>query len=134
MIGRRRGYRAGENPARWRGHLDRLLPARSKVRKVEHHAALPYSELPGFLAALRKQEGIAARALEFTRWDEINWTDKIWIIAGTRMKSGREHRVPLCDRALAILREMRPAMASMPANNSSFQAAKPAGRSATWRF
>src|SRR5262249_983381 len=60
-----RGYRAGENPARWRGHLDKLLPARSKVRRVEHHAALPYAELPGFLAGLREQEGIAARALEF---------------------------------------------------------------------
>ncbi len=61
-----RGYRAGENPARWRGHLDKLLPARGKVRKVEHHAALPYAELPGFLVALREQEGVAARALEFT--------------------------------------------------------------------
>ena len=60
-----RGYRAGENPARWRGHLDKLLPARSKVRRVEHHAALPYAELPGFLVSLREQEGIAARALEF---------------------------------------------------------------------
>jgi integrase len=61
-----RGYREGENPARWRGHLDKLLPARSKVRKVEHHAALPYAELPGFLAALREHQGIVARALEFT--------------------------------------------------------------------
>ena len=80
-----RGYRTGENPARWRGHLDKLLPARSKVRKVEHHAALPYTELPGFLVALRDQEGVAARALEFTilmaartgetigaTWGEIN--------------------------------------------------------------
>jgi Arm DNA-binding domain len=61
-----RGYRKGENPARWRGHLDHLLPARSKVRKVEHHPALPYGELPAFLEALRKQEGVAAMALEFT--------------------------------------------------------------------
>jgi integrase len=117
-----RGYRAGENPARWRGHLDKLLPARAKVRKVEHHAALPYAELPAFLVALREQEGIAARALEFTiltaartgetiaaTWDEINWTDKVWIIRAERMKAGKEHRVPLCDRALAILREMNPA-------------------------
>ena len=59
------GLRDGENPARWRGHLDKLLPARSKVREVEHHAALPYAELPAFLASLREQEGIAARALEF---------------------------------------------------------------------
>src|SRR5262249_47128670 len=61
-----RGYWAGENPARWRGHLDKLLPARGKVRKVEHHAALPYGELAGFLVKLREQEGIAARALEFS--------------------------------------------------------------------
>jgi integrase len=61
-----RGYRTGENPARWKGHLDHLLPARRKVRKVEHHAALPYAELPDFLASLREQEGIGARALEFT--------------------------------------------------------------------
>jgi integrase len=116
-----RGYRDGENPARWRGHLDKLLPAHSKVRKVEHHAALPYSDLPGFLIALREQEGVAARALEFTiltaartgesmgaTWGEINWSDKLWIIPAGRMKGGREHRVPLCDRALTILREMKP--------------------------
>jgi integrase len=117
-----RGYRTGENPARWRGHLDKLLPARSKVRKVEHHAALPYAELPGFLVALRDQEGVAARALELTiltaartgetigaTWGEINWTDNLWTIPEMRMKGGKEHRVPLCDRALTILREMKPA-------------------------
>src|SRR6266571_1780987 len=83
-----RGYREGENPARWRGHLDKLLPARAKVRKVEHHAALPYDELPDFMAVLRGQEGIAARALEFAiltaartgevigaRWGEVNIGD-----------------------------------------------------------
>ena len=87
------GYRAGENPARWRGHLDQLLPARSKVRRVEHHAALPYAVLPGFLVSLREQEGIAARALEFliltaartgevigARWNEIDLEEKIWIV------------------------------------------------------
>jgi integrase len=117
-----RGYRSGENPARWRGHLAKLLPACSKVRQVQHHSALPYAELPGFLVALREQEGIAARALEFTiltaartgesigaTWGEINWTDKVWIIPGARMKGRKEHRVPLCDRALAVLREIRPA-------------------------
>jgi integrase len=117
-----RGYRTGENPARWRGHLDKLLPARSKVRKIEHHAALPYPELPSFLVGLREQEGVAVRALEFTiltaartgesigaTWSEINWTDKAWTIPGTRMKGGKEHRVPLCDPALTILREMKPA-------------------------
>src|SRR5262249_49667651 len=116
-----RGHRAGENPARWRGHLDKMLPARSKVRRVEHHAALPYAELPGFLATLREQEGIAARALEFAiltaartgevieaRWDEIDFLDKIWTVPGTRMKAGREHRVPLSGGVLTILQEVRP--------------------------
>jgi integrase len=115
-----RGFRTGENPARWRGHLDKLLPARGKVRKVEHHAALPYAELPDFLVALREQEGIAARALEFTiltaartgetigaRWNEIDLLDKTWTVPARRMKVGREHRVPLSDRALAILEEMQ---------------------------
>jgi len=96
-----RGYRAGENPARWRGHLDKLLPPRSKVRRVEHHAALPYAELPGFLASLREQESIAARALEFA----ILTAARTLIAA--RMKSGRQHRVPLSASALAILKEMQ---------------------------
>jgi integrase len=111
-----RGLRQGENPARWRGHLDNMLPAKSKVRRVKHHAALPYSELPEFLKALRAQEGIAARALEFTiltaartgdttgaRWDEIDAADKLWTIPAERMKAGREHRVPLSARALTVL-------------------------------
>jgi integrase len=115
-----RGFRTGENPARWRGHLDKLLPARSKVRRVEHHAALPYGELPGFLVALREQEGIAARALEFTiltaartgetifaRWSEFDLLDKTWTVPAERMKAGREHRVPLSARALAIIEEMQ---------------------------
>jgi integrase len=115
-----RGYRTGENPARWRGHLDKLLPARSKVRKVEHHAALPYAEVPGFLVSLREQEGTAARALEFAilvaartgevvgaRWGEVDLLDKTWTLPAARMKAGREHRVPLSARALAILEEMQ---------------------------
>jgi len=115
-----RGYRAGENPARWRGHLDKLLPQRSKVRRVEHHAALPYAELPGFLVSLREQKGIAARALEFAihcaartgevigaRFGEMDLLDKTWTLPAARMKSGREHRVPLSPRALAILKEMQ---------------------------
>jgi len=115
-----RGYRAGENPARWRGRLDKLLPARSKVRRVEHHAALPYVELPGFLVSLREQEGIGARALEFAiltaartgevigaRWGEIDLLDKTWTLPATRMKAGKEHRVPLSARTLAILKEMQ---------------------------
>jgi integrase len=117
-----RGYRNGENPARWRGHLDHLLPARSRVRKVQHHAALPYAELRAFLATLRTQGGIAAGALEFTiltaartgetvgaRWGEFNLSEKVWIVPGDRMKAGKEHRVPLSDRALAILSDVKPA-------------------------
>jgi len=115
-----RGYRDAENPARWRGHLDKLLPARSKVREVEHHAALPYAKLAAFLVALRKQEGIAARALEFliltaartgevigARWNEIDLLDKIWTVPASRMKAHRAHRVPLSPRATGILQEMR---------------------------
>jgi integrase len=114
-----RDYRSGENPARWRGHLDKLLPARSRVTKVEHHAALPYVELAGFIDGLRAQEGVAARALEFAiltaartgetigaKWSEINLTEKIWTVPAGRMKAGKEHRVPLSPRALAILKEM----------------------------
>jgi len=115
-----RGYRQGENPARWRGHLENLFPRRSKVRRVEHHAALPYSELSAFMLALRQQEGVAARALEFTiltaartgevigaRWEEINIAERLWSVPAERMKAGREHRVPLCGKALEIVEEMR---------------------------
>jgi integrase len=115
-----RGYRDGENPARWRGHLDKLLPARSKVRRVEHHAALPYAKLPGFMTELRKQEGVAARALEFAiltaartgevigaGWNEIDLAAKLWAVPASRMKAGKEHRVPLSARAIAILEEMK---------------------------
>jgi len=111
-----RGYRHGENPARWRGHLDKLLPARSKVRKTQHHSALPYAELPAFLVKLREQDGVAARALEFTiltaartgetigaKRGEIDTKNKLWTIPAERMKAGKDHRVPLSDRALAIV-------------------------------
>jgi integrase len=112
-----RGYRDGENPARWRGHLDKLLPARSRVRQVEHHAALPYAELPAFLANLREREAVSARALEFlilaaartgevidARWNEIDLLDKTWTVPATRMKAHREHRVPLSARARRLAR------------------------------
>ena len=114
-----RGYRDGENPARWRGHLDKLLPQPSKVRKVEHLAALPYAALPAFLASLRQREAIAARALEFliltaartgevigARWNEIDLLDKTWTVPAARMKAQREHRVPLSPRALAIVQDI----------------------------
>ena len=106
------------NPARWRGHLDKLLPKRAKLSRG-HHAAMPYSEVPAFITELRKREAIAARALEYciltatrsaealaTRWDEIDFDAKIWTLPPGRTKAAREHRVPLADRAIAILREM----------------------------
>jgi integrase len=110
-----RGYRHGENPARWRGHLDKLLPSRAKVRKTQHHSALPYAELPGFITLLQEQEGIAARALEFTiltaartgevigtQRSEINWQEKLWTVPAERMKAGKQHRVPSSDRMLEL--------------------------------
>ncbi|CCD86706.1 putative phage integrase [Bradyrhizobium sp. ORS 285] len=113
-----RGFRQGENPARWRGHLDKLLPARAKVRKVKHHAALPYDELPAFMTALRAQDGVAARALEFliltaartgevigARPEEIK--DNFWTVPAGRMKASKEHRVPLSAAALAIVEKLR---------------------------
>jgi len=114
-----RGYREGANPARWRGHLENLLPKKTKVRRVEHHAALPYPEIGTFTAELRRHEGVAAQALEFAiltaartgevlgaRWPEFNVTDRLWTIPAERMKAGKEHRVPLSDAALAILEQM----------------------------
>lgn len=111
------GYRKGENPARWKGNLDAVLPAPSKIRKVQHHRAIDWQEAPAFLAALRKRKGIAARALEFllltgTRsgevrgatWNEIDMETGVWTIPGTRMKAGNSHTVPLSEDALAILR------------------------------
>jgi integrase len=114
-----RGYRTGENPARWKGHIDNLLPARGKIAKVKHHAALPYNQLAQFIDALHRQEGIAALALEFAiltaartgeiigaRWHEIDLAEKVWAIPASRMKSGREHRVPLSAEALAMLNKV----------------------------
>jgi len=112
-----RGYRAvGDNPARWRGHLSEVLPAPEKIQKTQHHPALPYSEINEFVIALAERDGVAARALEFTiltaartgetigaKWDEIDRTEKIWTVPAERIKGGREHRVPLSDRAIEIL-------------------------------
>jgi integrase len=115
-----RGYRQGENPARWRGHLENLLPKKSKVRRVEHHAALPYAEIAPFVAELRQQSGVAAWALEFAiltaartgevigaKWDEIDLGERLWTVPAERMKAGKEHRVPLSDASLAILDDLR---------------------------
>lgn len=111
-----RKYRTGENPARWRGHLDHLLPARRDVAKVKHHAALPYADVGSFVATIREMEGVTARALEFAiltaartnevvkaRWQEVDLDARMWVIPAGRMKAGREHRVPLSDRAIEIL-------------------------------
>jgi integrase len=109
-------WRSGDNPARWKGHLANLLPARSKVRRVEHHAALPWSEIGLFMTALRSQAGVGAKALEFAiltaartgevigaAWGEIDLAQKVWTIPAGRMKGEREHRVPLAAPAVEIL-------------------------------
>jgi integrase len=114
-----RGFRDADNPARWKGRLENLLPSRSKVRAVQHHAALPYPEMGAFMLALRGRESVAARALEFAiltagrtgevlgaRWGEIDLNAKMWIVPAARMKAGREHRVPLADAAVAVLQGM----------------------------
>jgi integrase len=114
-----RGYRTGENPARWRGHLEHVLPARGRIARANHHPAMPYADLPAFMLALTQREGIAARALEFTimtaartgevigaTWSEIDLVAMVWIIPAKRMKGGREHRVPLSDPVLRILKSL----------------------------
>jgi integrase len=114
-----RGHRRGENPARWKGHLENLLPRRSKVQKVKHHPALAYQEIGAFMATLRAQEGIAARALEFTiltaartgevtgaRRDELDRDATTWTVPGGRIKGGKEHRVPLSEPATAIAKSI----------------------------
>lgn len=111
-----RGYRTGENPARWRGHLDTLLAKRSKVAKVKHHPALPYAEIGAFVKLLREQDVLAAKALELiiltaartsevinARWGEFNLDAATWTIPAERMKAGKEHKVPLSPRVVAIL-------------------------------
>jgi integrase len=118
-----RGLRQGENPARWKGHLETQLAKHSTVHRVKHRPALPYAEIGSFMAELRAQEGVAARALEFAiltaarsaevlgaRWSEINLTERVWTLPPPRTKSGkrtgREFRVPLSDAAMAIVEAM----------------------------
>lgn len=110
------GYRSGDNPARWTGNLDTVLAKPGKVAKVTHHRALPWRDVPAFMAELRDHAGLGARALEFAiltaarsgevrgaTWDEIDVDEKVWVIPAERMKMGKEHRVPLADDALALL-------------------------------
>jgi integrase len=119
-----KGLRQGENPARWKGHLECLLPRRQKVEKA-HHAAMDYRELPAFMEKLRGEDVIAAKALEFciltaarsgevygATWAEIDTGEKVWTIPPRRMKSGRGHRVPLSGRAVKILEELATARTS----------------------
>jgi integrase len=112
-------YRTGDNPARWRGHLEHALPARSEVAEVEHHAALPYKEVGAFVGKLRRDTSVMARCLEFitltaarlsqathATWDEIDLEARVWTVPGSRMKAGKEHKVPLSAATVAILKEM----------------------------
>ncbi len=112
-------YRGSENPARLKGHLDHLLPRRQKVAKVQHHPALPYKDIPAFMADLRTREGTGALALEFTiltaartnetlgaKWDEIDLESKVWTVPAQRMKARVEQAVPLSDRSIEILKSL----------------------------
>jgi integrase len=114
-----KGFRDGENPASWRGHLDHLLPKPSKLRRG-HHPALAYEDVEAFVGKLRKRQATAALALEFciltavrsgevlgARWSEIDLDKKVWTVPALRMKAGREHRVPLSNRAISILKQLR---------------------------
>jgi integrase len=111
-----RGYRDGPNPARWKGHLDTMLPAPSRVAKTVHHRALPYREIGAFVAKLRQQEGAGAKALEFliltaarsgevrgATWAEFDLDSALWVVPAERMKAKKEHRVPLSPRAVELL-------------------------------
>jgi len=113
-------YRSGENPARWKGNIDKLLPRKSRVHKVTHHAALPYTEIADFMAKLKALEGTTFRAAELAiltatrstevreaEWDEFDEVNKVWKIPAVRMKGGKEHRVPLSEPALAVLAAMK---------------------------
>lgn len=117
-----RGYLKGENPARLKGGLGELLPKAQKIKKVEHHAAVPYTQVHDFVQTLRALNGVAPLGLEFAlltaartgevvaaKWDEIDLSNKIWTVPAERMKAGKEHRVPLCSRAMEILRTMKAA-------------------------
>lgn len=117
---RAKGLRSGENPARWRGHLDALLPKRHKLTRG-HHAAMPFDAVPKFMTALRVRQAVAARALEFTiltaartgetlgmRWCEVDEKEAVWTVPAARMKARVAHRVPLTPEALAVLAKVRP--------------------------
>ena len=115
-----RGYRKGENPARWRGHLDKLLPRPSKVAQIKHHAALPFIDVGQFMQQLRKDTGVASRALEFlvltaartnevilAQWSEIDLASSVWVVPAEHMKAKRKHRVPLTAAAVDTLKAVK---------------------------
>lgn len=131
-----RGLREGENPARWRGHLDKLLPRREKVQAVKHHTALPYPQLPAFMALLTGDD-MTTKAMQMTiltacrtsevlgaTWDEIDLQARIWTIPANRMKARKEHRVPLADAVLALL-ESLPRIEGNPHLFPGMKAGKP---------
>jgi integrase len=114
-----RGFRSGDNPARWRGHLQEMFPAVGKIARVNHHEAMPYVDVPAFMAKLRERDHLAARALEFTiltaaragetlgaTWSEISLSDATWTIPASRMKGGKEHKVPLSNRVIEVLQAL----------------------------
>ncbi len=114
------GYRQRENPARWKGCIDHLVPSHNKLGPKRHHPALPFTEMPDFMATLRCQDGVAAAALEFAiltaartsevigaQWSEIDLARRLWIVPAERMKAGNEHRVPIAAAAIKVLRDMQ---------------------------
>jgi integrase len=126
-----RGWRTAENAARWRGHVENMLPKRTKVRAVVHHAALPWRWIGAFMAELQQQDGIAALAIQFViltasrtsevinaRWSEFDMQSGVWTVPATRMKAGREHRVPLSTYAKTVLSAVAPI--SHTAKNDGF--------------
>jgi integrase len=115
-----RGYRSGENPARWQGHMKNLLPSRNRRRRIKHHPSMPYADVPAFVVKLPPIGDATACCLEFTiltacrtsettraRWPEVDLDAGVWVIPADRIKGGKEHRVPLCPRAVAILKQMQ---------------------------
>ncbi|UAL08920.1 tyrosine-type recombinase/integrase [Caulobacter segnis] len=118
--GAAQGYRQGDNPARWKGHIEMILPAKSKVTQVKHHAALDYREVPSFMAKMRLQSGVGVLALRFViltaartgevigaDWSEVDFENRVWTVPASRMKAGREHSVPLSRPAMEILEHQR---------------------------
>jgi integrase len=139
-------YRSGDNPARWQGHLEHALPALSKVARIEHHAALPYAQIGGFMAKLREDSSVGSWCLQFITltavrmgealsagWSEIDIANRVWVVPPRRMKGGREHRVPLSEPAIAVLK----AMQAIRHNNWVFpgvREGRPIGENTVWRL